>query len=86
MSSEEWILYILRCTDDTLYTGVTNNLAERLVKHGNGTGAKYTRGRGPYEVVFSETHTTRGAAQKREAEIKTMDKQAKIGLIKNFRS
>ncbi len=60
--SESWFVYILRCGDDTLYTGVTNDIDARLAKHRNGTGAKYTRSRGPYEVLLTEEHADRSAA------------------------
>ena len=72
-----WIVYILQCADMTLYTGITTNLAARLVKHANGTGAKYTRGRGPFFVVFNEEHATKSAALKREAKIKQLSKAQK---------
>ena len=49
-----WIVYILRCKDDTLYTGITDDLARRMAAHNSGKGAKYTRGRGPVEVVYTE--------------------------------
>ena len=56
-----WTVYILRCGDKTLYTGITNNLEARLEKHSCGTGAKYTRGRGPFKILFQEAHKTKGA-------------------------
>lgn len=77
----DWIVYILRCADDTLYTGITNDLAERLLKHENGTGAKYTRSRSPFEVVYTETGLTRSEAAKREAQIKALDRSEKLLLI-----
>ena len=77
----DWIVYILRCADDTLYTGITNDLAERLLKHENGTGAKYTRSRSPFEVVYTETGLTRSEASKREAQIKALDRSEKLRLI-----
>ena len=76
-----WIVYILKCADETLYTGITNDLAARLEKHAAGSGAKYTRGRGPYEVVFEERFETRGEATRRELEIKKMTRTGKLGLI-----
>lgn len=75
-----WIVYILQCADMTLYTGITNDLDVRLVKHSNGVGAKYTRGRGPYTVIFSECHPTRSDALKHEAKIKKLTKQEKLEL------
>lgn len=76
-----WVVYILKCADDTLYTGITNNLEQRLEKHTDGTGAKYTRGRGPFEVVFSENCKTKSDALKRELEIKSLDRAEKLALV-----
>ena len=75
-----WIVYILQCADGTLYTGITNHLDARLLKHTNGTGAKYTRGRGPFTVIFTEQHPTKSDALKREIEIKNLGKQEKLQL------
>ena len=77
-----WIVYILECSDKTLYTGITNDLESRLVKHRNGTGAKYTRGRAPYKVVHTELHRTKGQALKRELEIKSFSRDQKLRVIK----
>ncbi len=76
-----WTVYILRCADGSFYTGVTNDMAKRLVAHANGSGAKYTRGRGPLAVVFTETHATRSEAQKRETAIKKLSRLKKQQLI-----
>lgn len=75
-----WTVYMLQCADLTLYTGITNNLAARLEKHTQGKGAKYTKGRGPYQVVFSELHPTKSSALKRELEIKALSKPQKLSL------
>ncbi|PZP56824.1 MAG: endonuclease [Micavibrio aeruginosavorus] len=77
----DWLVYILRCADNTFYTGITNDMEARLLKHGNGTGAKYTKGRGPFSVVYSERFENRSQASKREAAIKSMSKQEKLGLL-----
>lgn len=74
-------VYILRCKDDSLYTGWTNDLEKRLLKHNSGKGAKYTRGRGPMTLVYSEELASKEAALQREFEIKKMTKAAKIALI-----
>ena len=81
---QSWFVYILRCADTTLYTGVTTDIDRRLREH-NGTvaGAKYTRVRQPVLLVYTEACTSRGAAQKREAEIKKMSRPQKLGLLKN---
>jgi predicted GIY-YIG superfamily endonuclease len=76
-----WSVYILRCRNGSLYTGITNNLKARLAKHQAGTGARYTRAFGPVELVFSEPMPTATAARKREAEIKSWDKQRKENLL-----
>jgi len=76
-----WTVYILRCSDDTLYTGITKDIDRRIAQHERGLGAKYTRGRGPYRVLYTERHETKGHALKREAEIKALDKAAKLQLI-----
>jgi putative endonuclease len=72
-----WLVYILRCADGTLYTGVTNDMEKRLVEHNAGRGARYTRTRRPVEVVYREEAPDRGAAQRRESEIKRMPAAAK---------
>lgn len=76
-----WIIYILKCGDSSLYTGITNNLTKRLTAHSNGHGAKYTKGRGPLEHVYSETAVDRSAAQKRESSIKKLSRAGKLRLI-----
>ncbi len=76
-----WIVYILRCADGTLYTGITNDLKRRLSLHERGTGARYTRGRAPFRIAYTETCTTKGAALKREAAIKKMKRESKIALV-----
>ncbi len=75
-----WIVYILECADKTLYTGITNDLESRMLKHAKGKGAKYTRGRGPYSIVFTEIHKTKSLALKREAEIKSLPREQKLKL------
>ena len=75
-------VYILRCRDESLYTGWTNDLEKRLEVHNSGKGAKYTRGRGPVTLVYSETLSTKEEALHRECEIKKTTKTAKLALIK----
>lgn len=75
-----WIVYILRCADMTLYTGITNDLDARLKKHVQGKGAKYTRGRAPYDLILSEFYATKGEALKRELEIKKLSHAQKLSL------
>ena len=80
---ENWTLYILRCGDGSLYTGITTDLEKRLEKHRSGNGAKYTRGRGPLELVYRETCTDHSAALRRELAVKGMTRQEKLALIGN---
>lgn len=75
-----WVVYILRCADETLYTGITTDMAARLAVHESGAGAKYTRGRGPFAVLYTENQPDRGSATRREAEIKAMNRQDKLKL------
>lgn len=75
-------VYILRCNDGSLYTGWTNDLENRLSMHNNGTGAKYTRGRGPCYLEYFETFETKNEALKREVAIKKLSKVEKERLIK----
>jgi len=76
-----WCVYIVRCADTTLYTGITNDLAKRLKAHDAGTGAKYTKSRGPVELVYSENAVDRSTASKREYVIKKLSRAEKLVLI-----
>jgi putative endonuclease len=77
-----WTLYILRCADNTLYTGITNNLERRIEEHnGRGKAAKYTRGRQPVTLVYQENCDSRSAATKREILIKKLSKADKEALV-----
>lgn len=78
----EYFVYILRCSDNTLYTGITNDLEKRLHKHNNlKSGAKYTRARRPVKLVYSEACVDKSAAQKREYELKGLTREQKLSLI-----
>ncbi len=76
----DWFVYILKCGDGTLYTGIATDVQARLEKHRMGKGAKYTRGRGPLELVFVEEQDSESAAHLRENEIKRLTKAEKEGL------
>ncbi len=76
-----WYVYILRCKDGTLYTGSTDDLARRVAMHNAGKGAKYTRGRGPVELLYWEEAESYSAALKREYAIKQLSRQEKRKLI-----
>ncbi|WP_430789419.1 GIY-YIG nuclease family protein [Virgibacillus flavescens] len=81
MEENNHVVYILKCKDSTLYTGYTNNLAKRLRMHQSGKGAKYTRGRGPFQVEFVERFSTKEEALKQEYAIKKLKRSAKEHLI-----
>lgn len=81
IDSTLWTVYILKCSDDSLYTGITNNLERRTNEHNNGVGAKYTKGRTPVEVVYTENCPNRSQASKRELEIKKLCRNDKLRLI-----
>lgn len=76
-----WWVYILRCADDTLYTGCTDDVQRRCADHNSGKGAKYTRGRGPVTVVYQEACEDRSAALRREAAVKKLNRAEKWRLI-----
>lgn len=76
-----WYLYILRCGDGTLYTGITTDVDKRLQAHRCGKGAKYTRGRGPLELAYRENCGTHSQALRRELEIKKLTRAGKEKLL-----
>lgn len=81
--SSLWYVYVLRCADGSLYTGVAKDLQRRLLQH-NGQqagGSRYTRGRRPVELLWSESEQDRGAAQRREAAIKKLSRDQKLRLL-----
>jgi len=81
-----WYLYILRCSDDSFYTGVTTDIPNRIEKHNSGKGAKYTRANRPVSLVYYETHDTERDAKRREREIKSWRREKKGRLICGFPS
>jgi len=76
-----WKLYILRCRDGSLYTGITTDVRQRLDAHNSGKGAKYTRSRKPVELVYQEACADHSHALRRELEIKAMKREQKLKLI-----
>ena len=78
--------YIVKCSDETLYTGWTNNLKKRLEAHNSGKGAKYTKNRRPVELVYFEEYDTKQEAMKREYAIKQLFRQKKLALIHSHQS
>ena len=78
---KKWYLYVLRCGDGTLYTGITTDVQARFAQHQAGKGAKYTRGRGPLELVYCEALPSHSNALKREIAIKRLTRAQKLDLI-----
>ena len=76
-----YYVYILKCADSTLYTGITNDLDSRLATHNSGKGAKYTCSRLPVEIVYTEKHDDKSSALKRELEIKSLKRETKLKMI-----
>ena len=82
---KEWVLYILSCKDDTLYTGITDNLPRRLEQHRSGKGAKYTRGRAPLTLCYVEMCEDHSSALRREVSVKRLTKAQKLKLIQSYK-
>lgn len=80
-----YYVYILRCADNTLYTGSTNDLIRRVETHNRGRGAKYTRPRLPVELVYHEELADKSAALRREAQLKKLSRQEKLALVEQGR-
>lgn len=78
---EKWFVYIVWCKDGTFYTGITNDIHKRIEKHNNGTGAKYTRGRGPVDLKYLQEYENKSLAAKEEYRIKKLKKLQKLELI-----
>ncbi|HMK73308.1 MAG TPA: GIY-YIG nuclease family protein [Myxococcaceae bacterium] len=81
MAGRGWCVYILRCGDGSLYTGATNDLDRRLSTHAAGRGGAYTRSRLPVRLVYREPASDRGAALRREAALKRLDRAEKRALV-----
>ena len=77
----DWYLYLIRCRDNTLYTGITTNVEKRFESHQNNKGAKYLRGRGPIDLVFSRQVGDRGLAARLEYRVKQLNRQQKEALV-----
>ena len=80
-SDNSWYVYILRCADGSLYTGITTDLDRRCKQHNAGTASRYTRSRLPVELVYQEARDSQSKALKRELEIKALTRQQKQSLI-----
>lgn len=80
-----WTVYMLRCGDGSLYTGITNDLPRRLVRHRAGTASAYTRARRPVSLVFQERQPDRSAALRREAAVRRLSRAEKLALVRGAR-
>ena len=78
--SSNWLVYLLCCSDNTLYCGITNNLTRRVDQHNKGRGARYTRGRGPVSVIKTWTFQTKSEALKFEYYVKQLSREEKLKL------
>lgn len=81
-SSKPWFVYIIKCSDNTLYTGITVDVQARIRVHNSGSGSKYVKPRRPATLVYEEECLSRSEATKRELEIKKLSKQQKLRIIK----
>ena len=78
MNKKNWVAYLLRCSDNSLYCGISNNIEKRVIEHNSGMGAKYTNSRRPVELVVASCKMTKGDALKLEYEIKQLPTNTKI--------
>ena len=85
LAAGTWFVYILRCADGSLYTGITTNLERRCRQHNAGTASRYTRGRRPTKLVYHEAQASRSLALKREAAIKALPRRQKDTLVRQSR-
>ena len=81
---KDWVVYLLRCGDGTLYCGITNDLDARLITHNRGRGARYTRGRLPVSLIYSSRRMGRGDALRLEVVVKRLPRARKIKAILGF--
>jgi predicted GIY-YIG superfamily endonuclease len=82
-NADLWYVYIVRCDDGSLYTGIAKDIERRLAQHNAGTASRYTRSRLPVELVYQEEQLTQSAALKRELAIKKLSRKAKESLIES---
>ena len=79
---DPWVVYIVRCADGSLYTGITKDVKRRCQQHNDGTASRYTRSRRPTKLVWQEAQPSRSSALMREAAIKAMTRRAKLAMIR----
>lgn len=80
LNKDIWSVYLVRCSDGTLYCGISNDVLKRVLKHNSGNGAKYTKTRRPVVLIYQKKIGTMGEALKKERQIKKMNKKAKESL------
>ncbi len=83
-TNQNWHLYLVRCADDTIYTGISIDVEARVTKHNSGRGAKYTSTRLPVRLIYSESKPDRISAMKREVQVKRWSRKMKEDLVKGF--
>ena len=81
-SGGKWFVYVVRCADGSLYTGITKDVKRRCQQHNAGTASRYTRSRLPVKLVYQEAHPSQSSALKREAAIKAMTRREKLAMIR----
>ena len=81
-SGDEWFVYMVRCADGSLYTGIAKDVKRRCQQHNAGTASRYTRSRLPVKLVYRENHASQSSALKREAAIKAMIRREKLAMIR----
>ena len=81
-----WYFYIVKCSDKSLYSGITTDLKVRVLKHNDGSASKYTRSRRPVKLVYHESYATKSEALKREAQVKRWTRSKKLSLIDGNKS
>jgi UV DNA damage endonuclease len=84
-SNDSWFVYMLRCADGAIYTGITKDVKRRCQQHKNGKASRYTRSRRPTKLVWHEAQPSRSSALKREAAIKAMTRREKLAMIRLMR-
>jgi predicted GIY-YIG superfamily endonuclease len=85
-NNKGWHLYLIHCSDNSLYTGITTDISRRIKEHNQKKGGMYTRNRTPVELVYQEPHPSKSSALKREIQIKKWPRLKKVKLIKEYRS
>lgn len=84
VNKDEWFVYMVKCSDGTLYTGYTNDVEKRVATHNKGRGAKYTRSRLPVTLVYQKLYPTRSIAMKAEYMLKQFSRGSKLMLVKHY--